>query len=113
MTRSTHTVFVVVLACFFVSGAAALVYEIVWARYLALSLGHASYAVVAVLAGFMGGMAIGNAWVGVWAERVLRPLAWYGWLKWRLGFMRCCFLRITLSPTARSSPSPAERSREA
>ena len=34
-----------VLACFFASGLAGLVYELVWARYLALFLGHTSYAV--------------------------------------------------------------------
>src|SRR5262245_29052651 len=91
MTRSTRTVFVMILACFFVSVAAALVYEIVWARYLALSLGHASYAVVAVLAAFMGGMAIGNAWAGVWGERVLRPLAWYGWIEVTIGVYALLF----------------------
>ena len=34
---------------FFVSGIAGLIYEVVWSRYLALFLGHTSYAVVAVL----------------------------------------------------------------
>jgi len=70
-----------VLACFFASGLAGLVYEIVWARYLALFLGHTSYAVIAVLVAFMGGLAIGNAWLGRWADRVNQPLTLYGWLE--------------------------------
>lgn len=69
------------LACLFASGFAGLVYEIVWTRYLALFLGHTSYAVVAVLVAFMGGLAIGNAWLGRWADRVRKPLAFYGWLE--------------------------------
>src|SRR5437762_9418327 len=44
------------------SGAAALVYEVVWTRMLALQLGHTVAAASTVLAAFMGGLAIG-AWI--------------------------------------------------
>lgn len=71
----------VAVACLFFSGVAGLVYQVVWARYLALFLGHTSYAVVAVLVAFMGGLALGNAMIGRWADRVGRPLALYGWLE--------------------------------
>ncbi|MDA1275454.1 MAG: fused MFS/spermidine synthase [Verrucomicrobia bacterium] len=81
MKPSARVVFAIVISCFFVSGAAGLVYQIVWARYLALFLGHTSYAIVAVLAAFMGGLAIGNAWFGFRADRSSRPLALYGWLE--------------------------------
>jgi spermidine synthase len=73
--------FYLVLGCFFISGTAGLVYQIVWSRYLALLLGHTSYAVVAVLVAFMGGLAIGNAWFGRIADRTNRPLALYGFLE--------------------------------
>ena len=43
------------------SGAAALVYEVVWTRLLTLQLGHTVAAASTVLAAFMGGLAIG-AW---------------------------------------------------
>lgn len=69
------------MGCLWLSGMAALVYQVVWARYLALLLGHTSYAVVAVLVAFMGGLALGNAWLGRWGDRVRRPLAMYGWLE--------------------------------
>jgi spermidine synthase len=73
------------MLCLFVSGMAGLVYEIVWARYLALFLGHASYAVVAVLVAFMGGLALGNLWIGSRADRTARPLAWYAWVEIGIG----------------------------
>src|SRR5690606_27087125 len=67
--------------CLLLSGAAGLVYQVAWFRYLALILGHTSYAVVAVLVAFMGGLALGNAWLGRYADRVARPLALYAWLE--------------------------------
>ncbi len=70
-----------VTACFFVSGVAGLIYQLAWSRYLALFLGHTSYAVVAVLVAFMGGLALGNAWLGAVVDRSRRPLAFYGWLE--------------------------------
>jgi spermidine synthase len=81
MKSNLRVIFALVMACFFVSGVAGLVYQIAWTRYLSLFLGHTSYAVVAVLVAFMGGLAIGNAVVGAWADRAEKPLALYGWLE--------------------------------
>ena len=47
------------LVAFFLSGAAALGYELLWTRLLGLALGNEMLGVLAVLAGFFGGMAIG------------------------------------------------------
>lgn len=82
--------------CLLISGAAALVYQVAWMRYLALFIGHTSGAVVAVLVVFMGGLALGNALLGALEDRMRRPLALYwlftdGW-RLRLGFMPVCFL---------------------
>ena len=52
------------LLAFFLSGAAALIFELIWTRLLLLSLGATSAAVGAVLGAFMGGMAIGSALAG-------------------------------------------------
>src|SRR5262245_30338875 len=46
------------------SGAAALVYEVVWTRLLTLQLGHTVAAASTVLAAFMGGLAIGASVAG-------------------------------------------------
>jgi spermidine synthase len=70
-----------VVAIFVLSGMAGLIYEVVWSRQLVLVFGNTSQAVSAILTGFFGGMAIGNAVGGRIADRVPRPLALYGILE--------------------------------
>ncbi len=70
-----------VLAIFVLSGAAGLVYEIVWSRQLVLVFGNTTQAVSAILTGFFGGMAIGAAVGGRIADRVRSPLRMYGILE--------------------------------
>lgn len=82
-----------ILTTFFVSGLAGLLYQVVWTRYLALFLGHTSYAVVAVLVAFMGGLALGNAWLGAKVDRVERPLHFYAWLEFGIGLYAVVFPR--------------------
>ncbi len=67
-----------ILAIFVLSGAAGLVYEIVWSRQLVLVFGNTTQAISAILAGFFGGMAIGSALGGRLADRVRAPLRLYG-----------------------------------
>ena len=71
----------VVLALFFCSGATALVYEVVWSKFLSLMFGSTIYAQTVVLAAFMGGLAIGNRLFGHWADGLKRPLSAYGYLE--------------------------------
>lgn len=59
----------ILLSAFALSGAAALVYEVVWTRSLALTLGSTTYAVSTMLATFMGGLALGAIWGGRRADR--------------------------------------------
>ena len=84
-------VYLLILATFFLSGVAGLLYQVVWTRYLALFLGHTSYAVVAVLAAFMGGLAIGNAWLGSRVDRIRRPLFFYAALEAGIGIYAVLF----------------------
>lgn len=65
------------LLAFVLSGGAGLIYESIWSRYLGLFVGHSAYAQVIVLAVFLGGMALGAAWVARFTERFRRPLVWY------------------------------------
>ena len=46
-------------AVFVLSGAAGLIYESIWVRYLGLFVGHGAYAQVLVLVIFLGGMSAG------------------------------------------------------
>ncbi len=70
-----------ILAIFILSGAAGLVYEVVWARQLVLVFGNTTQAVSAILTGFFGGIAIGSVIGGRIADRVRRPLRMYGLLE--------------------------------
>ena len=66
---------------FFLSGAAALVYQVVWVRSLTLVFGGSHLAVTAVLSIFMAGLAIGSYVVGRFVDRVEKPLRLYGLLE--------------------------------
>jgi spermidine synthase len=66
-----------ILACFFASGAAGLIYQVAWANALGLIFGYSMYAVAVVLAVFMAGLAAGSAYLGSWAERHTEPVALY------------------------------------
>ena len=63
---------------FFASGLAGLVYQELWLRLLGLVFGVTVYAASTVLAGFMGGLALGSALGGRFADRMRRPLLVYG-----------------------------------
>ncbi|MFQ5905645.1 MAG: fused MFS/spermidine synthase [bacterium] len=67
--------------CFFLSGAAGLIYEIVWMRLLTLSFGSMVFAVGAVLSSFMAGLALGNFFLGRAADAWRRPLIGYAILE--------------------------------
>jgi len=89
----------VFLAIYGVSGAAALLYQVVWSRLLTLHLGHTVAAVGTVLAAFMGGLAIGAAVAGRAAARLPRPhaLAVYAALEALIGL---CALLLPVGLTA-------------
>src|SRR3954453_3064739 len=70
-----------VLAIFVLSGAAALIDEIVWSRQLVLVFGNTTQAVSAILAGFFGGIAVGSFVGGRIADRVRVPLRMYAVLE--------------------------------
>jgi len=59
----------VVLVLFFLSGAAGLVYEVLWTRQLSLVFGVTTCAVSTVLATFMGGLALGSWLIGRAVDR--------------------------------------------
>ena len=70
-----------------VSGASALIFEVVWVRALTLWFGRTLPAVTTVLAAFMGGLALGGILFGRLADRSRRPLAFYGALEVGVGVL--------------------------
>jgi spermidine synthase len=76
-TYSRSTI-VLIGMCFVLSGATGLIYEVLWARMLGLVFGATTLAVSTVLAAFMGGLALGSALAGRFAQRIRKPLSVYG-----------------------------------
>jgi spermidine synthase len=66
---------------FFFSGAAGLIFQVVWFHRAGLVFGSSVWAVTIVLSSFMGGLALGNALTGRYASRVNRPLVVYAQLE--------------------------------
>ena len=69
------------VACYTASGAAALIYEVTWTRLLTLHMGHTVAAVSAVLAAFMGGLAVGAWFAGRYPPPAARRLHAYATLE--------------------------------
>src|SRR5215467_1972678 len=74
-----------VLFLFLLSGLSSLIYQVVWTRLLVLVFGSTTIATSTVLAVFMGGLALGSYLAGRVADRVKRPLFWYGVLEGIIG----------------------------
>ncbi len=80
-----------ILILFFCSGATALVYEVIWSKYLALLFGSTIQAQTVVLAVFMGGLAFGNKAFGRTADSNRNPLVTYGRLEIAVGLYAFLF----------------------
>lgn len=62
---------------FFLSGLAALVYEVSWNRQIGLAIGNTAHAAALVLASYFFGLAMGQ-FAGGWLARRMHPLLGYG-----------------------------------
>jgi spermidine synthase len=74
VSRREGAAFPVLLLAVAASGAAGLMYQVLWLRLLSLVFGVTAYAASTVLAGFMAGLAIGSLVAGRYAGRGKRPL---------------------------------------
>ena len=79
--QPSRLIFPGVVACFFLSGLAALLYQTAWLRQFSLVFGTSELAVATVLAAYMGGLALGSALAARYAGRVTRPVLVYGILE--------------------------------
>jgi spermidine synthase len=70
---------------FFLSGAAALGYQLVWAKIFSTGLGHEMPAVLAIIAAFMAGMALGAWGLDRFIPRSARAGLWLGGLELVIG----------------------------
>jgi predicted membrane-bound spermidine synthase/Flp pilus assembly protein TadD len=77
--------FWIALVCFFFSGVAGLVYEVVWMRMLTQIFGNTTYAIATVLAAFMAGLALGSYVFGRIADAGKNDFLLYGVLEAGVG----------------------------
>ena len=84
----------VFLLLFLGSGATALVYEVIWSKYLSQMFGSTIQAQTIVLAVFMGGLALGNNLFGRRADRYRTPVRVYGILECAIGLYAFAFADI-------------------
>jgi len=76
---------------FFVSGASALVYQVLWLRWLSLVFGNTTASVSIVLASFMCGLAIGSRLIGKRLQGIHRPLRAYALVEVAIGAFAIAF----------------------
>lgn len=81
----------VLLLLVLLSGAAGLLYEVIWTRVLVHALGSTAQAVASVLAAFLGGLAVGAAILGRRANRSRSPLLFYAALETVVGLYALAF----------------------
>lgn len=68
-------------ALLFVSGGAALIYQVLWVKQLSLVVGVEVYAITAGISAFFAGLALGGLLFGRWADRLRRPVKLYAGLE--------------------------------
>ncbi len=64
-----------------ISGAAALVYQVLWIKQLSLLVGVEVYAITTGISAFFAGLAIGGWLFGRWADRLAQPVLLYAGLE--------------------------------
>jgi hypothetical protein len=79
---------------FVLSGAAGLIYESIWTRYLGLFVGHDAYAQIIVLVIFLGGMSVGAIAISRWSERLKEPLYGYVAIEFLVGCIGLFFHEV-------------------
>lgn len=81
LDRSSFLILSGVVACFILSGFAALLYQTAWMRQFSLVFGTSELAIAAVLSAYMGGLALGSSIAARYVNRVTRPVLFYGLLE--------------------------------
>ena len=75
----------IIRVLFLFSGLISLTLQVVWLKKLVLVFGNTIWAVSTLLTTFMAGLALGSWLFGRIADRLKRPLLWYGVLEGAIG----------------------------
>ena len=101
--------FMPLYALFFLSGVAALIYEVMWMRSFSLVFGSTSRAAAAVLGAFFGGLALGSLVGARLADRRAAALWRYGVAEIAIGAGALARSPLALAPARRSTPASMPR----
>jgi spermidine synthase len=81
-----------VLLMFGLSGMAALIYEVVWTRFLTLIFGSTTYAISTMLASFMAGLALGSILIGKRMHKITNHYKTFAYLEFGIGAYGLIFI---------------------
>ncbi|GAG02015.1 unnamed protein product, partial [marine sediment metagenome] len=88
---SDKDVRLILLILFFLSGATALIYQVVWVRMFGLVFGVTIFAVSTVLTAFMTGLALGSIYFGRLIDKRKDALAVFAFLELGIGLFALAF----------------------
>ncbi len=80
----------ILLTLFFLSGFSGLIYQSAWSQQLSLIFGSTELAIAAVLASYMGGLALGASYIGRMIQRVKNPVRLYAILELAIAVSALC-----------------------
>ena len=80
---------------FVISGACALVYEVLWFKRFAHVWGSSSLAMASVVASFLAGLGLGAWLIGARADRMKRPLLGYALCEFGIALWAVCVPYVT------------------
>ncbi len=80
---------------FTISGATALIYQVIWSRWLGLVFGNTTISISIVLGSFMFGLALGSWGAGSFLQRIGNPMRAYASLELGIGIFAICFPLFT------------------
>jgi spermidine synthase len=86
----------ILLVCFFLSGAAGLLYQVLWLRTLTFVFGHTLLAITMILAAFMAGLALGSLLFARLSARLRNLIGAYGFIEIAIG-LTCAAVPALLS----------------
>ncbi len=81
------TLWRILIAASFLTGAASFIYEISWIRMLNLVLGTSTHAFELMLSAFILGLALGGFWIKHRIDRLAQPVQFLGWIQVIMGVM--------------------------
>lgn len=87
---------IILCMIFFLSGASALIFELLWFQLSGLVFGNSVWATAVVLAGFMGGLALGSTLVAFKGHKIKSPIRTYALLEITIGISG--FLLVLILP---------------